>query len=81
MMLPLQNITFVITPVMHPVLSDYQNDMGKLGNAHERIVRLLAFIGFPLSILLYFCSDELILLFSEINGCHLFLYLEYYRSQ
>ena len=63
MMLPLQNITFVITPVMHPVLSDYQNDMGKLGNAHERIVRLLAFIGFPLSILLYFCSDELILLF------------------
>lgn len=63
MMLPLQNITFVTTPVMHPVLSDYQNDMGKLGNAHERIVRLLAFIGFPLSILLYFCSDELILLF------------------
>ena len=63
MMLPLQNITFVITPVMHPVLSDYQNDMGKLGNAHERIVRLLAFIGFPLSILLSFCSDELILLF------------------
>lgn len=27
MMLPLQNITYVITPVMHPILSDYQNDM------------------------------------------------------
>lgn len=63
MMLPVQNITFVITPVMHPVLSDYQNNMKQLGNAHERIVRFLAFIGFPLSILLYFCADELILLF------------------
>ena len=63
MMLPLQNITFIITPVMHPVLSDYQNDLSKLGNVHERIVRLLAFIGFPLSILLYFCANELILLF------------------
>lgn len=63
MMLPLQNITFVITPVMHPILSDYQNDKKKLSNAHERIVRLLAFIGFPLSILLYFCADELIFCF------------------
>lgn len=30
MMLPLQNITYVITPVMHPILSDYQNDMKNL---------------------------------------------------
>ena len=63
MMLPLQNITFVITPVMHPVLSEYQSDLEKLGNAHERIIRMLAFIGFPLSALLYFCADELVLFF------------------
>ncbi len=63
MMLPLQNITYIITPVMHPVLSDYQNDMPRLANAHERITRLLAFIGFPLSALLYFCAGELVLLF------------------
>lgn len=62
MMLPLQNVTFVITPVMHPILSDYQNDIQRLGNIHERIVRLLAFIGFPLSLLLYFCADELTLI-------------------
>lgn len=63
MMLPLQNITFVITPVMHPVLSDYQNDINKLSYTHERIARLLAFIGFPLSALLYFCADELVFCF------------------
>lgn len=63
MMLPLQNITFVITPVMHPVLSEFQNDLDKLGYINERITRLLAFIGFPLSTLLYFCADELVLIF------------------
>ncbi|WP_297328612.1 lipopolysaccharide biosynthesis protein [uncultured Bacteroides sp.] len=63
MMLPLQNITYVITPVMHPILSDYQNDKERLAQAHERIIRLLAFIGFPLSTLLYFGADELVLLF------------------
>ncbi len=61
--LPLQNITFVITPVMHPFLSDYQNDLKRLGHIHEHFVRLLAFIGIPLSTLLFLCADELILFF------------------
>lgn len=43
MMLPLQNITQVITPVMHPIFSDFQNDLQRLGAAYERILRLLAF--------------------------------------
>lgn len=63
MMMPLQNITYVITPVMHPILSDYQHDKQRLGNAHERLIRLLAFIGFPLGVILYFCASELILIF------------------
>lgn len=60
MTLPLQNITQVITPVMHPVFSEYQNDLNQLSYSYEKIVRLLAFIGFPLSILLFFTSQELI---------------------
>ncbi len=63
MTLPLQNITQVITPVMHPVLSDYQNDRQKLGESHEKIARLLAAIGFPLSVFLFFSSKEITLLF------------------
>lgn len=62
MMLPLQNITHIITPVLHPVLSDYQNDNSYLASSYEKIVRLLAFIGFPLSVFLFFTAKELILL-------------------
>lgn len=62
MMLPLQNITQVITPVMHPIFSDYQHNLARLGAAYERIIRLLAFIGVPLSVLLFFTAQELTLI-------------------
>ncbi|MDD3037760.1 lipopolysaccharide biosynthesis protein [Bacteroides sp.] len=62
MMLPLQNITQVITPVMHPVLSDFQNDRECLVSSYERIVRILAFIGLPLSVLLFFTAEEVTLI-------------------
>lgn len=62
MMLPLQNITQVITPVMHPLFSDFQNDKERLASSYERIVRLLAFIGLPLSVLLFFTAQELTLI-------------------
>ncbi len=62
MMLPLQNITQVITPVMHPIFSDYKNDLQQLSSAYERIVRLLAFIGIPLSVLLFFTAEEITLI-------------------
>lgn len=62
MMLPLQNITHVITPVMHPVFSDYQNDLNRLAASYEKIVRLLAFIGLPLSVFLWFSASEITLI-------------------
>ena len=41
MMLPLQNITQVVTPVMHPIFSDYQNDLNRLGlRTHPAPARL-----------------------------------------
>jgi PST family polysaccharide transporter len=62
MMLPLQNITAVITPVMHPVFSDFQDDKTKLASSYEKVVKLLAFIGAPLTAYLFFCSRELMLI-------------------
>jgi O-antigen/teichoic acid export membrane protein len=62
MMLPLQNITQVITPVMHPVLSDFQNDLERLSSSYEKIVRFLAFIGLPLSVVLFFTAQEVTLI-------------------
>ncbi|MDD2607332.1 MULTISPECIES: lipopolysaccharide biosynthesis protein [Bacteroidales] len=62
MMLPLQNITHVITPVLHPVLADFQNDMNYLDRSYRKIVRLMAFIALPLSLFLFFSAKELILI-------------------
>lgn len=62
MMLPLQTITHVVSPVMHPIFSDYQNNFKKLSDSYLKIVKLLAYIGFPLSVLLFFTSKELVLL-------------------
>lgn len=63
MMLPLQNITFVITPVMLPVFSVLQNDLKELANKYCRILMLLGYISMPISVLCFFCGKELILLF------------------
>jgi len=62
MMLPLQNITQVITPVMHPIFSDLQDDKEKLATSYERIIRFLSFIGLPLSVLLFFTAKEVTLI-------------------
>lgn len=62
MMLPLQNISYAITPVMHPIFSDFQDDLKKLSASYQKVIRLLAFIGFPLSVLLWFTSREAVLI-------------------
>jgi len=62
MMLPLQTITHVVSPVMHPIFSDLQNDYKKLSDSYLKVVKLLAYIGFPISVLLFFTSKELVLL-------------------
>jgi PST family polysaccharide transporter len=62
MMMPLQNITHVITPVMHPVFSEYQNNIAYLSASYQKIIRILAFTGFPLSFFLFFTAKEITLL-------------------
>ncbi len=60
MLMPVQNLTFVITPILHPVLAEYQNDKIIIYNTYTKIVKILAIIGFPLSIFLYFNATEII---------------------
>lgn len=62
MMLPLSNISFVLTPVMHPILSNYQNNIPHLTSIYKKIFRFLSFVALPLSSYLFFTSKELILL-------------------
>ena len=61
MMLPLQQITHVITPVMHPVLTSLQNNYHQMAHNYSKILKLLATIGFPLGAFLYFSASSLIL--------------------
>lgn len=63
MLLPMQNITFVITPVLLPTFSNLQNDVELLGHRYFKMTRFLSYIAFPISVILYFCSSELILSF------------------
>lgn len=60
MQLPLQNITFVIAPVLHPILSSLQDDKKQLGEKNRTLVKLLSYISFPLGILLYFSANDII---------------------
>lgn len=62
MMLPLQNISYVVSPVMHPVFSQMQHDPARLAASYGKVLRLLGFIGLPLSAVLCFSAGELMLL-------------------
>lgn len=62
MLLPLQNITFVITPVMQPIFSTFQNNYSEIINKYLKLISLLSYLAFPIVAVLYYVSDELILL-------------------
>lgn len=63
MMMPLQNITSVVTPVMQPVFSNFQNNLNEMAEKYRKIFAFLCCIGFPVSIFLFFSGKEFILLF------------------
>ena len=61
MMMPLQNISFVISPVMHPVLAQIQDDKEHIARAYVKVTRLLAYIGAGLTSAMFFLADDLTL--------------------
>lgn len=62
MLYPVQNLTFVITPVLQPVLSDYKNDKDVIFNYYKKIVKILALIGAFISVFCFFSAKEIILI-------------------
>ncbi len=62
MQLPLQNITFVISPVLHPILSSLQDNRHELGEKNSRLLVILSQISFPIGLILYFCAHEIIMI-------------------
>ena len=62
MLYPVQSLTGVITPVMHPILSKYQNDKKLIFSTYLKVVKILALLGIPISIFLYFSTKEIIII-------------------
>lgn len=62
MMLPLSNITYVLSPVMHPVFSEMQNERERLLEKYLRLLTIIGCISFPMMAFLFFDAQELVLI-------------------
>jgi O-antigen/teichoic acid export membrane protein len=60
MMYPVANLTHVITPVLHPVLARFKDQPKVIFEEYMKLVNLLVMIGIPVSIFVFFASDEII---------------------
>ncbi len=57
---PQNNLTNVITPALHPILSSHQNNMRYIYEKYMRVVRLLSLLGMFIGIYCYFAGSEVI---------------------
>lgn len=60
MLYPINNLTGVISPVLHPILSDYQKQLDVIYKKYMKIVRLLACIGLYVAPVCFLAAEELI---------------------
>lgn len=73
--LPSSNVTGVLQRVTFPVLSSIQNENERLAKNYRKILRLSAFVVFPLMLLLSAIADPLVrvLLTDKWEGCVILL--------
>ena len=62
MLYPVQNLTNIITPVLHPMLSDYQDQPLAMYQKYMKIVQVLSLIGVFVQTVCFFCAREIILI-------------------
>jgi PST family polysaccharide transporter len=62
MIYPVQNLTNVITPVLHPILSEYQNNKKYVYEKFLLTVKILSLLGVFISVYCFFSSNEIILI-------------------
>lgn len=63
MLLPVNNLTHVLTPVLQTSLAKYQDDYVFVYDTYLKLVKILALLGVPISVIFYFNAYELIYLF------------------
>ncbi|NCE77817.1 lipopolysaccharide biosynthesis protein [Turicibacter sp. TS3] len=62
MLYPVSNLTNVISPVLHPILSEYQNKRDFIYEKYIYIVRLLSILGVFFTIFCFVTAREIILI-------------------
>lgn len=62
MLYPVQYLTNVITPVLHPIFSDYQNDKMIILKKYRSVLKVLSLLGVFISVYCFFCSEEIVLI-------------------
>lgn len=67
MMMPVENISYVFGPVMQPVLKEISSNIPMLYEKYKKLLSVISLISFPLSIYLFFASQDLIYLFFGHN--------------
>ena len=60
MLYPVNNLTGVITPVLHPILADYQYDKNKIYIRYLKVFRILLLAGILVEGICLLASDEII---------------------
>ena len=60
MLYPVQNLTNVITPTLHPILSDYQDNIQVVYDKYVKVVKFLSLIGVIVTAICFICSKEII---------------------
>ncbi|QIU96292.1 lipopolysaccharide biosynthesis protein [Bacteroides faecium] len=67
MQMPLNNVSSVIYPVLQPIMTSLQNDMKEMSTKYAKIVSIIASVGFPIAVILYFTGQEImVVMFGEV---------------
>lgn len=62
MMYPLSYLTHVISPVLHPILSKYQDDKKYIYEQYMKVVKVLSLLGVFITVFFFIAADEIILI-------------------
>lgn len=57
---PMSSISGIITPVLHPILKDYQDDKSYLLKRYKEVQRLLSVLGIIIATIFFCASNEII---------------------
>lgn len=62
MMYPLSNLTFVINPVLHPILSVHQDDLSYIYRKYINVIKMFSALGALIQPICFVCAQEIILI-------------------